>query len=153
MALAALRAVVKEVRPKLSPEMAVPKSLCSLSAASAAAGMTLGQLMSRLKAPEGKALRAWLSTDRLRPEGIKGVSVPLPYYAYVSGEDPTKAKRVRPGSLDLVRMGHRGEGDQTEPDMHRRPGDSLSEWDWLEWEQIQLLRRECIVLVDSSGRA
>jgi hypothetical protein len=102
---------------------------------------------------EGKALRAWLSTERIRPEGLKGVSMPLTYFAYGSKTDPKETQKVTPGSLDLVRMGHRGEGDQTEPDLMRRPGDSLSEWDWLEWEQIQLLRRECIVLVDSSRRA
>ena len=101
---------------------------------------------------EGKALRAWLSTDRLRPEGLKGVSVPLAYHAYDANQPPKQATAVQPGSLDLVRMEHRGDGDQTEPDMVRRPGDSLAEWDWLEWEQIQLLRRECIVLMNTSGR-
>ena len=43
--------------------------------------------------------------------------------------------------------------DQTgmEPTMDRGVGASMSEWDWLEWEQIELLRQQALVLVETQG--
>jgi hypothetical protein len=31
----------------------------------------------------------------------------------------------------------------------RSAGDSVAEWMWFEWEQIQLLRQQALVLVDT----
>lgn len=55
---------------------------------------------------------------------------------------------VQPGSLDFVRVPFNRA--QTEPDLKViRVGDSISEWEWLEPEQIQLIRQQVLVLVDS----
>jgi hypothetical protein len=35
-----------------------------------------------------------------------------------------------------------------EPELRRRPGDSIADWDWLEPETISLLRDEMLVLID-----
>lgn len=103
---------------------------------------------------EGDALRAWLSTERLRPEDERGATTPLPYLP--DSEPPQElaeragylqARTVRAGSLDLVRMEMRNSGKDV--DLNRRPGDSIAEWKWLEWEQIELLRNEALVLIES----
>ena len=55
---------------------------------------------------------------------------------------------VEPGSLDFVRVPFNR--SQTEPDLKAtRVGDSISEWEWLEPEQIQLIRQQVLVLIDS----
>lgn len=91
---------------------------------------------------EGEALRAWLGTERRRDPNLRGVSVPLPYAPQGAQDVPAE-----PGApLDLVRMDWRP--DAAEPDGRRAPGDSIAEWDWLEWEQIQLLRQQCLVQVE-----
>ncbi len=103
---------------------------------------------------EGNALRAWLSTERLRPEDERGSTIPLPYLSDKEAPaDPEarssflSARTVREGSLDLVRMPMVDSGKDV--DSRRRPGDSIAEWKWLEWEQIELLRNEALVLVES----
>lgn len=96
---------------------------------------------------EGEALRTWLGTERLAAPGARGVSSPLPYAR--SGEAPEGPPEPRPGSLDLVRRAL--DLESGEPVKHGPPGASIAEWDWLEWEQIELLRRDCLVLV-SEGR-
>lgn len=101
---------------------------------------------------EGDALRQWLSTDRLRDERIKGVSVPLPYLRYDPqnrGKPPDgHDKAPHAGSLDFVRY-PLGPGAM-EPVRERAIGASLAEWDWLEWKQIELLRQEALVLEAAS---
>jgi hypothetical protein len=99
---------------------------------------------------EGAAMRAWLSTERLRPAEERGTSAPLPYVVYRADEaPPDSSKGARPGSLDFVRMPlDRG---RSEPTMVRAVGGSIAEWDWLEWEQIELLRQESLVLMESDG--
>ena len=56
---------------------------------------------------------------------------------------------IEPGTLDIVRVPYnRG---MTEPDLHaKRIGASISEWEWLEPEQIQMMRQQVLVLVDST---
>jgi hypothetical protein len=97
---------------------------------------------------EGDALRLWLSLDRLRDERIKGVTLPLPYLRYEASQrgtpPPGHDRAPKPGSLDLVRYPFAPGG--MEPSTERAIGASLTEWDWLEWRQIELLRQECIVL-------
>lgn len=106
---------------------------------------------------EGSALRAWLSTERLRPEDERGATIPLPYLPDSEPpQDPEQreaylqARTVREGSLDLARMPMRNSGKDV--DTARRPGDSIAEWKWLEWEQIELLRNEALVLIESRER-
>jgi hypothetical protein len=106
------------------------------------AGESSGLWVDRI---EGEALRTWLATERLRSEDVRGVSVPLPYQALGRAVDGT----VRPGTLDFARIPHGAGG--VEPTMARTVGDSIAEWDWLEWEQIELLRRQCLVLVGDEG--
>ena len=61
-----------------------------------------------------------------------------------------EAPNVKAGSLDIVRVPYNR--SQTEPDMQAlRVGDSLSEWLWMEPEQIQLLRQQVLVLTDSNA--
>ena len=56
---------------------------------------------------------------------------------------------IEPGSLDIIRVPYNRA--QTEPDlMVKRIGASISEWEWLEPEQIQMMRRQVLVLVDST---
>jgi hypothetical protein len=107
---------------------------------------------------EGKALRAWLSTDRIKHQDDESAgSIPLPYKPLAEQEDDlTPADEVAnptPGSLDLIRRPVTGGlGDQPRPiiDPGSKPvGSSISEWAWLEWEQIQLLRQQALVLEDS----
>jgi len=95
---------------------------------------------------EGRALRAWLTTDQLHPEGSRGVTTPLPYVprgAEVSDTPPA------PGSLDFVRMPLGPE--EREPSMQRLPGASISEWDWFDAGHLELLRRQSLVLVSATG--
>lgn len=105
---------------------------------------------------EGDAIRTWLSTERLRDENEPGASIPLSYVPLrrkvdEEGEEAT-ARRVydshtpRPGSLDFVRQPLDPDGE--EPTGERNIGDSIAEWAWLEWEQIQLLRQQCLVLME-----
>jgi hypothetical protein len=96
---------------------------------------------------EGGALRTWLSTDRLRDEKLKGVTIPLPYVRFDAGaKGPPEGhdKAPKPGTLDMARypLGQAG----MEPVAERAIGASMSEWDWLEWRQIELLRQEALVL-------
>lgn len=100
---------------------------------------------------EGAAMRAWLATERLRPAEERGTSAPLPYTVFKSGQgDGSERPGVpKPGSLDFVRMPLARHGQ--EPTMIRSVGASIAEWDWLEWEQIQLLRQECLVLTEADG--
>jgi len=95
---------------------------------------------------EGEALRLWLSTDRLRDENMKGVTVPLPYRRYdpENRGDPGSAKPPSAGTLDMVRYDLGANG--MEPITDRDVGASIFEWDWLEWEQIELLRKQALVL-------
>jgi len=103
---------------------------------------------------EGAAMRAWLSTERLRPAEERGTSVPLPYEIFVrrvaEEEGDGNIRVPRPGSLDFVRMPLDRHGQ--EPTMIRSVGASIAEWEWLEWQQIQLLRQESLVLVEDGGR-
>jgi hypothetical protein len=111
---------------------------------------------------EGAALRAWLSIERRSGQGVKGVSNPLPYLPYVAGRDVKRDEEGRPildgvaeqepvGTLDLIRVDVRD--DHSELDVRRSPGDSIAEWDWLEWQQIELLRQHPLVLIESEERA
>jgi len=101
---------------------------------------------------EGDALRTWLSTERLQDESNAGSqSIPLPYLRYTpDGGDPWNERLPRPGTLDLVRFPLAKNG--MEPATERSIGDSIAEWRWLEWEQIELLRKQCLVLVEDRGR-
>ncbi len=97
---------------------------------------------------EGAALRTWLSLDQLRADELKGVSIPLPYLRYDAqnrGRPPEGHDAApKPGSLDIVRYPLDAGGREPVPE--RAIGASMSEWDWLEWRQIELLRREALVL-------
>lgn len=92
---------------------------------------------------EGEALRAWLALDRLRRSDELGVSSPLPYC--LPGTPGHGDGRVKPGSIDLVRMPL--DDDGAEPVPVRRPGASIAEWDWAEWRLIEALRQEALVMV------
>ncbi|MFT6142379.1 MAG: hypothetical protein ACJAZO_000194 [Myxococcota bacterium] len=98
---------------------------------------------------EGDALRVWLSTDQLRDDDVRGVSTPLAYWRYQGkeGADPKELMRQpKPGTLDFVRM--RLDETGMEPAIEHGVGASMAEWDWLEWEQIELLRQQALVLVE-----
>ena len=106
---------------------------------------------------EGEALRAWLGTERIRREDVRGVSSPLPYR--FEGAPWSSAR-----ALDFVRMALRpaaqrdgAQGpvaeDWTEPDGVDAPGASIAEWAWLEADQIQLLRQQSLVLMSADGSA
>lgn len=94
---------------------------------------------------EGDALRSWLATDRIRPADARGVSSPMPYLP-PGAPVPTAAPPLA-GSLDLVRMPLRDGRPASAP----APGASIAEWAWLQWEQIELLRRESLVLVSRAA--
>ena len=101
---------------------------------------------------EGDALRVWLSLDRMQPAGVRGVTVPLPYQLPDALQDPDAPPAptgLPEEGFDLVRMTRRAEDG--EPELRRRPGDSIAEWDWLEPETIGLLRDEMLVLIDPRG--
>lgn len=90
---------------------------------------------------EGQALRTWLATDRIRAEE-KGGTTPLPYAPYQPEFTPVEPAET----LDFVRMAIAESG---EPAPVPEVGVSISEWDWFEPEQIQLLRQQCLVMVEA----
>jgi hypothetical protein len=100
---------------------------------------------------EGEALRAWLATDRLRDASERGVSSPLAYWRFtgdaVAEEELHRAPKA--GTLDYLRTPLDASG--MEPTLERGVGSSMAEWDWLEWEQIELLRQQALVLVENRG--
>lgn len=105
---------------------------------------------------EGSALRSWLSIQRLRGGDKQGVTTPLPYFPTPKGEagenengSPKEIQLPEAGSLDMVRVPLDKRG--REPKMERSVGDSISEWHWLEWEQIELLRQQSLVLVEGES--
>ena len=56
---------------------------------------------------------------------------------------------IEPGTLDIIRVPYNRA--KTEPDLQaKRIGASISEWEWLEPEQIQMMRQQVLVLVDST---
>ena len=56
---------------------------------------------------------------------------------------------IEPGTLDIIRVPYNRA--KTEPDLQaKRIGSSISEWEWLEPEQIQMMRQQVLVLVDST---
>ena len=99
---------------------------------------------------EGDALRAWISTDRLKHKDEEAAgSIPLAYANRQAAlEDLTPPEEMNPkeGSLDLVRLPMNKAG--AEPIMDRGVGDSIAEWAWLEWEQIELIRQQALVLIE-----
>lgn len=94
---------------------------------------------------EGEALRAWLATDRVQPD-VRGVPSPIPYLPHTPGE-PASSKSF--DELDLVRRPL--STDDGEPVDIGAAGTSIAEWGWMEWEQIELLRQESLVLVARGG--
>lgn len=65
----------------------------------------------------------------------------------VATPEPVPEVHVTPGSLDIVRVPYNR--SQTEPDLQAvRVGASISEWQWLEPEQIQMMRQQVLVLID-----
>ena len=69
----------------------------------------------------------------------------------VATPEPMPEVRVEPGSLDIVRAPYNR--SQTEPDLHAiRIGASISEWQWLEPEQIQMMRQQVLVLIENNGK-
>jgi hypothetical protein len=67
-------------------------------------------------------------------------------------EAPPNPPLPRPGTLDFIRAPLND--DATDPVVESRnvAGLYLSEWDWMEPEQIQLLRQECLVLQERPRR-
>jgi hypothetical protein len=122
---------------------------------------------------EGEALRAWLSTERRREAEARGVSTPLPYQSSQPGDRRLPANPDAP--LDYVRVSYLIERDRSQPDREGAAdepglvvaspdtdvdltneieiasawaaGDSIAEWEWLEWRQVELLRQQCLALV------
>lgn len=114
---------------------------------------------------EGDALRTWLSTSRVRQAQSKGGIEPLPY---LPGPPETDAKiniadKALPGTLDLATVARspyrddvllvRVSGKDGLWQVARSPGDSIAEWEWFDWEQIELLRQRILILVTTGGRA
>jgi len=99
---------------------------------------------------EGDALRAWLSTERFVSPEARGRLVPVPY---VPSDQPAPASPSvgEPGPMEFVLRPVRAEVD--EPADNSAPGASLSEWRWLEAEQIELLRQQALVLVRATWRS
>jgi len=110
---------------------------------------------------EGEALRTWISTKRLPHADLSGDdSYPIAYRplrkSAPAGRSADEAaapapavpelEPPRPGSLDFVRQPLDPEGE--EPTGEQVVGASIAEWAWMEWEQIQLLRQQCLVLVE-----
>jgi len=107
---------------------------------------------------EGAALQAWLSFERKSGAGVRGVSNPLPYLPHDPAVDVKRDEEGRPildgvpevepeGVLDLIRVEVRPH--QNDVPVVRSPGDSIAEWDWMEWRQIELLRQHPLVFVES----
>lgn len=91
---------------------------------------------------EGDALRAWLQVSAAhgQPGGVG--SEPVPYAA--------QADAAQAGAtLDFAMRPL--ERESNEPAVHAGPGEAISEWLWLEREQIQQLRRGALVLVARGG--
>lgn len=69
----------------------------------------------------------------------------------VATPEPMPEVHVTPGSLDIVRVPYNRA--QTEPDLQAvRIGASISEWQWLEPEQIQMMRQQVLVLIDGDKK-
>ena len=98
---------------------------------------------------EGEGLRTWLSTARIPPQAAAGVPLPLPYHPVTAGAPPAHMDLPDGAVIDLVRRPL--DPDTQEPIMVPSPGESVAEWAWLEWEQIELLRRQCLVQVVVPG--
>lgn len=105
----------------------------------------------------GDGLRSWLATERARDDEAQGVSTPLPYLPAAPpdadgsiGEPPADDGR-KPGRLDLILVSPAVEGLDIGTDVS--PGASIAEWEWLDWEQIQLLRQRSLVLVEAGRRS
>jgi hypothetical protein len=98
---------------------------------------------------EGKALQAWLGTDRRVDAGVRGVATPLPYARSVESAvdrltGPLDFVRYRlPADIDARANG--GAGGEAVVWPPRLPGASISEWDWFDAEQVELLRNESLV--------
>lgn len=105
---------------------------------------TLGLWVDRI---EGPALLSWLSTGRVRADAVAGVATPLGYVPKSAGVSPGELGNRPIGRLDYIR--HPLDDDSEEPVAPTLPGVSMSEWDWFEGEQIELLRREVLVQVDT----
>lgn len=98
---------------------------------------------------EGEGLRTWLSTARIPTQEQAGVPMPLPYLPVTSHPPPSDFEVTDDAVIDLVRRPI--DPDSDEPIMVASPGESVAEWAWLEWEQIELLRRQCLVQVVVPG--
>lgn len=125
---------------------------------------------------EGEALRAWLSTERRRDAEARGVSTPLPYQSSAPAlrrvpapaDAPLDYVRVpylverakapvEPGQTvieeehdNLVPASPEMDVDLTkeaEVGSVWFAGDSIAEWEWLDWRQVELLRQQCLTLV------
>lgn len=93
---------------------------------------------------EGDGLRAWLSLARLDERAASVRAQPVPY----RGRRPSAPPRAE-GRLDFQRqpLGV----DDNEPAPSGEPGTSISEWRWMEGEQIELLRQQTLVLVEEEA--
>ncbi len=100
---------------------------------------------------EGEALLSWLSTGRVRADAVAGVATPLGYVPRSGGVDASAVPLRPQGRLDYIRQPL--DDDSEEPIPPTLPGVSMSEWDWFEGEQIELLRREVLVQVDTGRGA
>ena len=125
---------------------------------------------------EGDALRAWLSTERRREAEARGVSTPLPYQssAPTPRRVPARADApldyvrvpylverpkapVEPGQVvieeeydNLIPAAPDMDVDLTkeaEVGSEWLAGDSIAEWEWLDWRQVELLRQQSLALV------
>lgn len=94
---------------------------------------------------EGDALRTWLSTEQRRAKDRPGSTTPLPH----RGAGDARLGAPPSGPMDFVRRPIIEETGELEASPW--PGTSISEWKWMEAEQVELLRRECLVLVDNGG--
>jgi len=122
-------AVVQNTRQNLWIPVAPPQQAVD------AAGLWVPRL-------EGDALRAWLSTEQVRAIDKPGATTPLPHRAV---GDPQAGQRAR-GPMDFVRQPIADDNGEIEPIAW--PGASIAQWKWMEAEQIELLRRECLVLTE-----
>ncbi|MEC7985415.1 MAG: hypothetical protein VX278_09640 [Myxococcota bacterium] len=83
------------------------------------------------------------STDVfIAPEKEEPPELPVP-------QEEVEIPTVKQGALDIVLAPYNLH--ETEPKMSSvRLGNSIAEWEWLEPEQIQMLRKQCLVLVDTN---
>ena len=127
---------------------------------------------------EGDALRSWLSTARKPREGARGVSSPLPYLVEDKDTTASESESVSPGeagetqplgmpksaaavarpepalpdpdfALDFAVLSLEDGGREVRPT--RAPGDSIAQWEWFDWRQIEILRQRPLVLVEAEG--